>query len=292
MLKKRKNELLNELENLYEKFIFSEEFIKKCKKLPSKIEYYFEKGQKLMEKWEEYENKGKLNLLINDCINIEKNIEKYQKIDEKIKLSNANINFQFCIEENDFQILSEKIKNLGNIIYNDYKYIFKKCPSNISMQKRFIISGENENILSKKEPNFVWTGTTCLYEFKNLIEYKWKIRILKSKTNQIMVGVAPIDFNAEKIDPTDFTLNLSGWFFYCYDLRLYSGPPHNYRNKSSEIKDYSNEITLVMNMNKRSLKFIINNIDKGEQYNDIPIDKPLCPAVFLFNPDKVEIIEI
>ena len=292
MLKKRKNELLNELENLYEKFIFSEEFIKKCKKLPSKIEYYFEKGQKLMEKWEEYENKGKLNLLINDCINIEKNIEKYQKIDEKINLSNANINFQFCIEENDFQILSEKIKNLGNIIYNDYKYIFKKCPSNISMQKRFIISGENENILSKKEPNFVWTGTTCLYEFKNLIEYKWKIRILKSKTNQIMVGVAPIDFNAEKIDPTDFTLNLSGWFFYCYDLRLYSGPPHNYRNKSSEIKDYSNEITLVMNMNKRSLKFIINNIDKGEQYNDIPIDKPLCPAVFLFNPDKVEIIEI
>ena len=160
------------------------------------------------------------------------------------------------------------------------------------MQKRFIISGENENILPKKEPNFVWTGTTCLYEFKNLIEYKWKIRILKSKTNQIMVGVAPIDFNAEKIDPTDFTLNLSGWFFYCYDLRLYSGPPHNYRNKSSEIKDYSNEITLVMNMNKRSLKFIINNIDKGEQYNDIPIDKPLCPAVFLFNPDKVEIIEI
>ena len=292
MLKKRKNELLNELENLYEKFIFSEEFIKKCKKLPSKIEYYFEKRQKLMEKWKKYEKKRKLNLLINDCINIEKNIEKYQKIDEKIKLSNANINFQFCIEENDFQILSEKIKNLGNIIYNDYKYIFKKCPSNISMQKRFIISGENENILSKKEPNFVWTGTTCLYEFKNLIEYKWKIRILKSKTNQIMVGVAPIDFNAEKIDPTDFTLNLSGWFFYCYDLRLYSGPPHNYRNKSSEIKDYSNEITLVMNMNKRSLKFIINNIDKGEQYNDIPIDKPLCPAVFLFNPDKVEIIEI
>ena len=47
-----------------------------------------------------------------------------------------------------------------------------------------------------------------------------------------------------------------------------------------------------MNIKKRSLKFIINNIDKGEQYNDIPIDKPLCPAVFLFNPDKIEIIEI
>ena len=292
MLDNRKKELLNELENLYEKFSFSDEFIKKSKKLPSKLEYYLKKGINLLDKWEEDEKNGKLNLLINDCINIEKNIEKYKKIEEKIKLSNTNINLQFIIEENDLKIISEKIKKLGCIIYNDYKYIFKQCPSNINSQKRFIISGENDNILSKKGPNFVWTGTTCLYEFKNLIEYKWKIRILSSKTNQIMVGVAPSDFNAEKIDSNDFTLNLSGWFFYCYDLRLYSGPPHNYKNKSSEINDYSNEIILVMNMNRRSLKFIINNIDKGEQYNDIPINKPLCPAVCLFNADKVEIIEI
>ena len=155
-----------------------------------------------------------------------------------------------------------------------------------------MISGEKGNIISKKEPNFTWTGTTCLYEFKNLVEYKWKIRILKSTTNQIMVGVVPIDFNAEKIDYADFTLNICGWFFYCYDMRLYSGPPHNYRNKSTEFKEITNEIILVMNMNKRSLKFILNNIDNGEQYQNIPMDKPLVPCVCLFNADKVEIVEL
>ena len=48
-----------------------------------------------------------------------------------------------------------------------------------------------------------------------------------------------------------------------------------------------------MNMKKRTLKFIINNEDKGDSYNNIPIDKPLFPAVFLYEKDdKVEISEI
>ena len=47
-----------------------------------------------------------------------------------------------------------------------------------------------------------------------------------------------------------------------------------------------------MNMKKRTLKFIINNEDKGDQYCDIPIDKPLSPAVCLYHKnDSVEIIE-
>ena len=48
-----------------------------------------------------------------------------------------------------------------------------------------------------------------------------------------------------------------------------------------------------MNMKKRTLKFIINNEDKGDSYTDIPIDKPIFPAVLLFNTnDSVEILEI
>ena len=47
-----------------------------------------------------------------------------------------------------------------------------------------------------------------------------------------------------------------------------------------------------MNMNKGALKFIINNEDKGDSYTDIPIDKPLFPAVLLYNiNDSVEIFE-
>jgi len=45
-------------------------------------------------------------------------------------------------------------------------------------------------------------------------------------------------------------------------------------------------------MKKRTLKFIINNEDKGDSYTNIPIDKPIFPAVFLYHQnDSVEITE-
>ena len=55
----------------------------------------------------------------------------------------------------------------------------------------------------------------------------------------------------------------------------------------------NDEVIVVMNMKKRTLKFIINNEDKGDSYINIPIDKPLFPAVLLGNiNDSVEITEI
>ena len=48
-----------------------------------------------------------------------------------------------------------------------------------------------------------------------------------------------------------------------------------------------------MNIKKRTLKFIINNEDKGNTYSNIPIDKPLFPSVLLWNKDdSVEITEL
>ncbi len=45
-------------------------------------------------------------------------------------------------------------------------------------------------------------------------------------------------------------------------------------------------------MKKGTLKFIINNEDKGDSFTDIPIDKPIFPAVILYNKnDSIEIIE-
>ena len=56
----------------------------------------------------------------------------------------------------------------------------------------------------------------------------------------------------------------------------------------SKVRD---EIKIIMDMNKRTLKFIINNEDKGVSYTNIPIDKPLTPAVCLESKDdSVEII--
>ena len=86
--------------------------------------------------------------------------------------------------------------------------------------------------------------------------------------------------------------NTCGWNFYCYTSGLYSGPPYNYSNKGINLSQVKDEVIIVMNMNKRTLKFIINNEDKGDSYNNIPLDKPITPAVIMHDcNDSVEIIE-
>ena len=102
-----------------------------------------------------------------------------------------------------------------------------------------------------------------------------------------MVGVAPIDF-----DINSSNYSTCGWYFYCYNSTLYSGPPYKYSSKNSGLSKVNDEIIIKMNMKKRTLKFIINNEDKGDSYTNIPIDKPIFPAVLLCQPDdSVEITE-
>ena len=132
-------------------------------------------------------------------------------------------------------------------------------------------------------------GTICVKELdKSIEEHKWKIKILKAYNKVIMIGVAPSDF-----DINSSSYNTCGWYFYCYNSTLDSGPPFNYSCRGSNLSKVNNEIIVVMNMKKRTLKFIINNEDKGESYTDIPMDKPIYPAVLLDNTnDSVEITDI
>ena len=77
---------------------------------------------------------------------------------------------------------------------------------------------------------------------------------------------------------------------YCYDSTLNSGPPFNYSLKATKLK-IKNELTVIMNMKERTLKFVDsdNNI---EIYNNIPIDKPLYPAIFMYYVnDSIQIIK-
>ena len=134
-------------------------------------------------------------------------------------------------------------------------------------------------------------GSICEEELdKSIEEHSWKIKILKTYNYSIMVGVATIDFD---FNSASYQTNKNyGWYYYCYSGELYSGPPHNYQGKRINLKSKTNEIKIVMNMKKRTLKFIIDNEDKGESYTDIPLDKPISPSVLLSNTnDSVEIFE-
>ena len=175
-----------------------------------------------------------------------------------------------------------RLNNLNN-------YRFRDCPKNINEDRKYILSGNNENILIKTGTDCNMMGTICENELdKSIKEHKWKIKILKSKSMEIFVGVAPIDFN---IHSSSF--DTCGWYLYCCNSKLYSGPPFNYYCKKDNLSKVDKEIVLVMNMKKRTLKFIINGEDKGDSYINIPTDKPLFPAVLLFNKsDSVEISKI
>ena len=157
----------------------------------------------------------------------------------------------------------------------------------LNNERKYSITGKKDNILSKIGNSYNWIGCICEKELEKSKENKWKIKILNSQSKCIMIGVAPIDFDINS------SLYDYGWYFYCYNSTLYSGPPHNYINKETILSEVNDEITIVMNNVKGTLKFIINNQDKGDSYTDIPMDKPLAPVVFLYHPnDKIEINEI
>ena len=189
-------------------------------------------------------------------------------------------------------IFLEKIKDFGKIYVDDnYKFEFKECSLNTNKNKAYIITGEKRNIITKTGTDG-WTGAICKNELENSKEeYIWKIKILKSYNYNPIVGIATIDLDTNK---RSFEENINcGWYYSAFNGFLYSGPPHNYNLKDIKLKSQKNEITIIMNMKKRSLKFIIENEDKGEAYTNIPLEKPIFPSVLLYyKNDSVEISEV
>ena len=188
-LNNREDELLLEVDKYADNIFFTEDIIKEGEKLPNKIKESLEKGKILENNW----NNNKLNSSINDCLNIENYIKNIEIINENIKKKNNKIKFK--PEENELKDFIEKIKNFGNI-YSSNKYSFKKCPININENKKFIITGEKNNIFTKIGRNHNCMGTICENELVQLKEeHIWKIKILNTKNYQIMVGIATIDFD-------------------------------------------------------------------------------------------------
>ena len=285
ILNNREDEILLEIDKKYEYLCFKEEIIKESEKLPKRIKESIERGKIINKEW----NNNKLNILINDCVNIEKNIKDINIINENInKYDSNNLNLKFYPENNGINNIIEEIKKFGKI--STYNFKFKECPLNINENRKYEISGENRNIITKTGSNN-WMGSICEEELDKSIEkHNWKIKVLKTKEYYIMVGIATIDFD---FNSASYETNKNyGWYYCCYDGELYSGPPHNYNHKNINLKSKTNEIKIVMNMKKRTLKFIIDNEDKGESYTNIPLDKSITPSVILYNNnDSVEISE-
>jgi len=285
-LNDREEELLLEIDKKFDNLFIEENIIKESEKLPNKVKMSLEKVEIIENKWD---NDNELNSLINDCVNIENNIKEINIIKKKAQKSKSNnIKINFEPEDEGINIFLEKIKTFGKVLDNkSFYFSFKECPINVSDGRKYIVSGEKRNIITKIGKDGVCMGTICENQLENNKEHIWIIKILKTKQYKIDVGVAPIDF-----DISSSTYTSCGYYLYLYDLSLDSNTSKGGKKQILNLSKVKDEIKIVMNMNKKTLKFIINNEDKGESFTDIPIDVPLSPAIFLENKDdSIEIIK-
>ena len=109
-LNNREDQLLNEVDNLFEKKfdIKNIDNILKEKKFSNKIKTLLEKGKIAEKEWDKNENKI---FLVNDTINIEKAIDKMNNINSKLdKFKSQDKNLNFCCQP--FEVINQ-IKKLG-----------------------------------------------------------------------------------------------------------------------------------------------------------------------------------
>ena len=173
--------------------------------------------------------------------------------------------------------------------------VWKEFPKGIGNDRKYTLDKKNPRIVTK-------TGSVCHnctiigntpFPLKKVSS--WDIKILETGGNgsYIFLGVAPID-----IDQNRDNRYTTGWYFDCYESKLHSGPPHNYKKKEygpvKECGDYvhiDDSVGVIMDTTKGELSFVLEGENFGVAYEGIPLDKPLVPcAIILFNDDSVELI--
>ena len=209
----REDQLLLEVDKNYDNMFFEEEFIKQNEKLPNKIKLSLEKCNIAESDWSD---KKKLNVLINNCINIENNIKDINIINEKIQkynLTNIKDEINFIIDENEMENLQKLIKSFGEIeslkIFEDsliiknnnvYRHNLKQW---INANKKFTTS-----LLYRKSKNDDSYST-----FHKLCDNKGiTLTLIKSKEGFIIGGYTPLNWGDNSgwlMDKEAFIFSLS-----------------------------------------------------------------------------------
>ena len=118
-LNEREDEILAEIDNKYYSNFFNENIIKESNKLPNKVKKSLEIGKLLNQ--EQNNNNDKLSSKINDCINIENDINNIIDIKNNIEKSKSINKFKinFIFDDKDFNEYTKSIKSLGSISSNN-----------------------------------------------------------------------------------------------------------------------------------------------------------------------------
>ena len=189
-LNNREDELINKVDKKFEEIFFEEELIKKCEKLPKKVESSLSKAKLVNDKDKEDNN---LNEFIYNCISLETYINDIKKLNENlIKSKSIKPNVNLFLNEEDINYFTNKVKSFGYIYYKNFDF-------ENNDNKNYKISGENQNIFTCSSAQN-WICIQTKNSFENDKKYIWKIKLLKSKNKNIFVGISPLLPNNTKFD--------------------------------------------------------------------------------------------
>ena len=188
-LNDREDELLLEVDNIFDEKFFNEDIIKLSEKIPNKIKSSLEKGKLINNKWDD---NNELYSLINDCINIENNIKNIKLINEHTNKYNFKDNpFKFMPdEEKEINYLLDIIKSFGSL-QNKSNSLGKLLKENdIELISNWIKS-DNQEI---KKVNFQLcydaktNGDDKNAFYKYCINIGPSLLVIKTKSNYIFGG--------------------------------------------------------------------------------------------------------
>lgn len=179
-LNKKEDEIFLQIDNKYEELFFDKQFILDIEKLPDKIDKSLQKGKVL---GNINNDDTKLNSLINDCLNIEKNISNINKINTKMEKFNSFQNKQY------FYVKKEDINQIMNLI-NNSQIISTFCESDIINKENFEQIkkwiGGNHDFILKYSAKRDGCNTDIFHQKCDNIE--GSLFICKPKNNDIIGG--------------------------------------------------------------------------------------------------------
>ena len=314
-LNNREDELLTKIDKKFDDSFIKEANIKQYEKLPKQIQKLLEEINSVNKEW----NIENLNYFLNCCANIEANINKIKTDNESLQKWVSSKIYKIEYSPKDFELneIIEKIKTIGDIYY---EFEFKACKNKIDDMPEYVLSGEKENIITKLSKQS-WIRVLSKNILEQNKEYNYKIKIIKSKSKKIMVGIAQIipdnidkDFiyniktniNVtnflkkkslmcslfKKTDKFEIMLNY-GWYFCFNNSTLFSDSPQNYRGSPINYNYTQDEIKININMQNGTYNLLRDNECKITLYNNIPMNKPISLSFLLFDEDdSIEILPL
>lgn len=180
---------------------------------------------------------------------------------------------------------------------------WRECPSAVSYPRRYSVSGLDRRVATMVRACRTTRDMSTVLGDTPLPRdaiCEWSVQVLRTRKGSgccILVGVsmANADQDAER------NFERSGWYLYCYDSNLSSGPPHRLCRKPygprKQVGTYVKEgdsVGVVFDTRSSvsgTLSFVLGGVNRGIAAEGIPLDVPLVPAAILFiSEDSVQFI--